>query len=442
MFGYLPEPEKYFAICPLVAEELARPIFAAADFPVRFCRGHRYVGGFVGSRAMQDWWVEPMMASWVCGIEALSRVARKYLQSAYYGLLQSLQAEWTYFSRFVPDVSQHLFPIEEAAIQEELIPALFNCDMSDVLDDFRQLLSHGAKQGGTNLQNPAAGAERLHQASLEARDVLVASLLRNTTLDSVEHKQCVRKAGAKAQKERLEAEQGAVMEMMMVGASKQVKKRPKRTGKTGKWLTIPPNKLDGTLLSKEEWRDNARLRYRWKPLGLCSHCGRRCGAGFTVEHGLSCKKGGLAYIHHDDARDEAGSLAAMVLTKSKLSYGPTFFYDRGVTASQLTKTRQTGSNMAGAEARGNVKIHWLWEKESDCILDICTIYTDSKSYQNIALLKVLERAAKVKKDKYLTACLERRHTFMPFVYSVDGMACKEALAFEKCVVSLLASKWN
>ena len=98
--------------------------------------------------------------------------------------------------------------------------------------------------------------------------------------------------------------------------------------------------------------------------------------------------------------------------------------------------------MAGAEARGNVKIHWLWEKESDCILDICTIYTDSKSYQNIALLKVLERAAKVKKDKYLTACLERRHTFMPFVYSVDGMACKEALAFEKRVVSLLASKWN
>ena len=98
--------------------------------------------------------------------------------------------------------------------------------------------------------------------------------------------------------------------------------------------------------------------------------------------------------------------------------------------------------MAGDEARGDVKIHGLWEKGSDCILDIHITDTDAKSYQNIASLKVLEMAAKVKKDKYLTACLERHHTFIPLVYLVDGMACKEALALEKPVASLLASKWN
>ena len=54
--------------------------------------------------------------------------------------------------------------------------------------------------------------------------------------------------------------------------------------------------------------------------------------------------------------------------------------------------------------------------------------------------KVLERAAKKKKDKYLDACLERRGTFAPLTYSVDGMACKEAKAFEKRVASLLATK--
>ena len=306
--------------------------------------------------------------------------------------------------------------------------------------EFRQLLSHGAKQGGMNLRNPAAGAEGLHQASLDAGEVLVESLLRNTTLDSVEHKQCVRKAGAKARKERLDSELGALAELK-VGASKQTKKRLERIGRTGKWLTIPPNKLDGTLLSKEEWRDNARLRYGWKPMDLCSHCDG-CGAGFTVEHALSCKKGGLVCIRHDDARDEAGSLAAMALTKSKVSYEPTIYYGRGVTARQPTASRQTGSNVAGDEARGDVKIHGLWEKGSDCILDIRITDTDAKSYQNIASAKVLERAAKVKKDKYLIACLERRRTFMPLVYSVDGMACKEALAFKKRVASLLASKWN
>ena len=53
---------------------------------------------------------------------------------------------------------------------------------------------------------------------------------------------------------------------------------------------------------------------------------------------------------------------------------------------------------------------------------------------------MLERAAKKKKDKYLDACLERRRTFAPLAYSVDGMACKEAKAFEKRVASLLAMK--
>ena len=48
----------------------------------------------------------------------------------------------------------------------------------------------------------------------------------------------------------------------------------------------------------------------------------------------------------------------------------------------------------------------------------------------------------MKKDKYLEPCLERRRTFMPVVYSVDGMACKEAKAYEKRVASLLATKWD
>jgi hypothetical protein len=50
--------------------------------------------------------------------------------------------------------------------------------------------------------------------------------------------------------------------------------------------------------------------------------------------------------------------------------------------------------------------------------------------------------AKRKKDKYNAACLERRWSFMPLMYSVDDMACKEARAFDKRVALLLASKWD
>ena len=97
---------------------------------------------------------------------------------------------------------------------------------------------------------------------------------------------------------------------------------------------------------------------------------------------------------------------------------------------------------AGDKARGDVKVHGLWERRSDCILDIRIIDTDAKSYHNQTLEKVLERAAKTKKDKYLQPCLDRQRSFVPLVYSVDRMTCKEARAYEKRVASLLATKWN
>ena len=41
-----------------------------------------------------------------------------------------------------------------------------------------------------------------------------------------------------------------------------------------------------------------------------------------MEHGLSCKKGGLVVQRHDNLRDEVGKLAAMALTKARVSYEP------------------------------------------------------------------------------------------------------------------------
>ena len=55
---------------------------------------------------------------------------------------------------------------------------------------------------------------------------------------------------------------------------------------------------------------------------------------------------------------------------------------------------------------------------------------------------MLEGYVKRKKDKYLQACLDRRWSFTSFVYSVDGMAGKEARSFEKRIASLLSDKWN
>ena len=66
--------------------------------------------------------------------------------------------------------------------------------------------------------------------------------------------------------------------------------------------------------------------------------------------GSAVKRGGLVGIRHADVRDEAGTLAAMALTTSKVSYKPTIHYGKGVTVSQPTQTQLTGRNAPRDEA--------------------------------------------------------------------------------------------
>ena len=68
--------------------------------------------------------------------------------------------------------------------------------------------------------------------------------------------------------------------------------------------------------------------------------------------------------------------------------------------------------------------------------------TNSRSYGNTSSSKILERHDKEKKDKYETACLDRRRDFTPLVYSVDGMASKDARTAERRIAWLLVKKWS
>ena len=81
-------------------------------------------------------------------------------------------------------------------------------------------------------------------------------------------------------------------------------------------------------------------------------------------------------------------------------------------------------------------------KGSGCVLDTRVTDTDARSYSQLSFAQVLKAADKVNKDKHLAPCLARRRGFMPLVYSVGGMAGKEAKSFERCIASLLAVKWD
>ena len=68
--------------------------------------------------------------------------------------------------------------------------------------------------------------------------------------------------------------------------------------------------------------------------------------------------------------------------------------------------------------------------------------TEARSYRNRDYDKVLAAQEKAKKGKYLQVCLEQWKDFTPMVYSVDGIAGREARNAERHLATMLADKWK
>jgi len=172
----------------------------------------------------------------------------------------------------------------------------------------------------------------------------------------------------------------------------------------------------------------------------------------TVEHALSCKTGGLVHIRHDDMADEWKHLCATAFSPCRVECEPRIFssvsHRAGTAASNTTppssSTPTTGTPQppTTTEERDDASCHGFWERSRTCIFDMRTMDTDARSYWKKEPTKVLEQHEKEKKDKYLQNCLEMRNDFTPMVYSVDGIAGREARNAEKRLATQLAGKWN
>ena len=76
------------------------------------------------------------------------------------------------------------------------------------------------------------------------------------------------------------------------------------------WLTSLPLEEHGFVLHKGAFVDTLALRYGWVPSRTPSSC--ECGASFTLEHVLSCPRGGFPSIRHNEIRDTTANLLTEV----------------------------------------------------------------------------------------------------------------------------------
>ena len=72
------------------------------------------------------------------------------------------------------------------------------------------------------------------------------------------------------------------------------------------WLSALPLEEHKFVLHKTAFRDTIALRYGWTPSNIPSHC--VCGQAFSLQHTLSCPRGGYPSIRHNELRDIVASL--------------------------------------------------------------------------------------------------------------------------------------
>ena len=91
---------------------------------------------------------------------------------------------------------------------------------------------------------------------------------------------------------------------------------------------------------------------------------------------------------------------------------------------------------------GGAGCHGFWETGQNTIFDMRITDIRIRSYRNKDLTKSLAAQEKEEKDKHLASLHTQRKDFTTMVYTVDGIAGREAQIVEKCLALFLVEKWR
>jgi hypothetical protein len=130
-------------------------------------------------------------------------------------------------------------------------------------------------------------------------------------------------------------------------------------------------------------------------------------------------------LRHNDVVAEWHHLCAQALSPSAVSDEPLIYSGWGGNA---------GAGAPGTEPPPELR--------ATAICDVRVTDTDAPYHQGQDPHKILSKHEKEKKDKYVDACLARRRTFTPLMFSVDGLRGTEASAATKKLASRLSAKWK
>ena len=166
--------------------------------------------------------------------------------------------------------------------------------------------------GGLGITPPSAHADRNFEASLRVTSPL-RDLLRSQdhvySFAALDGQMSARASIRRERRQQVTLEADSLRDDLTPPLQRAMNLAHERGSSS--WLTSLPIKEHGFCLHKSAFVDALALRYGWAPSRTPTTCA--CGASFSVEHVLSCPKGGFPSIRHNELRDLTASLLTEVV---------------------------------------------------------------------------------------------------------------------------------
>ena len=425
--GYYPKSSKSWLIVKDKFEAKAKEIFSDSNVNIT-SSGQRHLGAVIGDLEYKKKYCEDLVSGWVNELQLLSKIAEVEPHCAYTAFTSGFRNKFTYFLRTIPGIEMFLDPVEEV-IRLNLIPALTGGHICTDVE--RDLLTLPPKLGGLGIINVKEIAEiEFKNSTLMTKELIkIINRERSTKIsenDNInkEMKNKIKNGRREGNKEKLEEIRSRLNEQQQ-----KINTANQEPGSYN-WLTVIPLVEHKYYLNKEEFKDAIRLRYNWNMPRLPSTCA--CGSKFSVEHALSCKKGGFVTLRHNELRDITATALSEVCKDVEIE--PMLIPLTGESFNNKTANR-------GNESRLDVSANGFWMKGQKAFFDVRVFNHNALRYGNQNLKKSLMKNEEEKKRHYNERVLEVENgTFTPLVFNVNGAMGREGICFYQRLACLIAEK--
>lgn len=426
-YGYLVNGVKSWLIVKsqALAEEAQKVFGKEVNITVD---GKRHLGAVVGSKDYKDQYCNEKVSAWRREIETLSEIATSQPHAAYVAFTKGYRSKFTYFMRTIESFEDYVDPIHEV-LNDVFLPTIFGQN-EQFPDELKELFTLPPAQGGLGMPNLKVESPQQYAASISITRSHVDSITMQSTMmkksepsidDLKKHQQSLKATYLKSKMETIDASLPSDLLPLVNQA---------RDKGASSWLNAIPLEEQGLQLNKQEFRDSLRIRYNLPLSGLPSYCA--CGEGFSINHALSCKKGGFVAQRHDGIRDLLTSVISKVCKNVE-------------TEPHLQPLDNERFNLRSAntspEARLDIKAGGFWSRGVTAFFDVRVTHVNSTSNQNKPTSTIFREQENEKKRQYLQRVLEVEHgTFTPLVFGTNGGMGVESALFLKTLAEFLATK--